>query len=347
MTAANPHHARYFERSCRVEQHQSHSGDIISLHTGRQASGRALRWRVRSREIVIDRPLIMGILNVTPDSFSDGGCYESLPDAVARAEQMASQGAAVIDVGGESTRPQGATNVSASEEIGRVVPVIRALRTSMPDLALSIDTTKSDVAAAAIDAGVDIVNDVSGFRLDARLGEIVARAAVGVVLMHSRGGVSEMGTYQHAQYGDVVDDVLHEIEASIGVAEHLGIDRSAIVVDPGIGFAKRSEHSLRVLAKLARVVALGFPVLVGVSRKRFVGELSGVERASDRIAGTVGANVAALMNGARLFRVHDVALNREALDVAWGVLQAGDELSQRGEGRAAGADSRFPSPDSP
>jgi dihydropteroate synthase len=288
----------------------------------------------------------MGILNVTPDSFSDGGRYDSVAAAVAYAEQMAIEGASVIDIGGESTRPQGATTVSASEEITRVVPVIRGLRTAIPDVALSIDTTKSEVAAVAIEAGVDIVNDVSGFRLDARLGEIVATESVGVVLMHSRGGVPEMGTYQHAQYGDVVDDVVRELEASVGIAAQFGIDRSAIVLDPGIGFAKRSEHSLRVLSELARVAALGFPVLVGVSRKRFVGELSGVERASDRIFGTVGANVAALMNGARLFRVHDVAPNREALDVAWGVLQAGETSSQRGERTAAAADSRFPISDS-
>jgi dihydropteroate synthase len=307
-----------------------------------------MRWRVRSKDIRIDRPLIVGVLNVTPDSFSDGGRYNSLDAAVSRATQMVSEGADAIDVGGESTRPQGAMAVSADEEIDRVIPVIRQLRTSLPDVLLSVDTTKSAVATAAINAGADIINDVSGLRLDARLGEIVASRSVGVVLMHSRGGVSEMGTYRHATYGDdIVGEVIRELEASVATAVNHGVDRAAIVIDPGVGFAKRSEHSLEMLAGLPRLMALGFPILVGVSRKRFVGELSGVERASDRVAGTVGANVAALMNGARLFRVHDVAPNREALDVAWGVVKAGLNRDALGARPVDPVDSRFPIPDSP
>jgi dihydropteroate synthase len=204
--------------------------------------------------------------------------------------------------------------------------VLSAIRDAFPDILLSIDTTKAEVASAALAAGADVINDVSGFRIDPRVGEIAAARRAGVVLMHSRGGVAEMGTYRYAEYGsDVVADVIGELMASVESAVSVGVARDAIVIDPGIGFAKRTEHSLRILAELDRVCALGFPVMVGVSRKRFVGELSRVHTATDRIAGTVGANVAALMNGARFFRVHDVAPSRQALDVAWGILQAGGE----------------------
>ena len=279
-------------------------------------------WQLSNRVVLIDRPFVVGILNTTPDSFSDGAQFESAERALDQARRMRDEGADVIDVGGESTRPQGAAIVSAEEERRRVLPVVRAIRDQMPDMLISVDTTKSDVAEAAIDSGADIINDVSGFRLDPRMGEIAARMRAGVVLMHSRGGVMEMATYQHAEYSDVVHDVVEELRGSLSRAQSAGVREDAIVLDPGIGFAKRTEHSLRVLSELTDVVALGRPVLVGVSRKRFVGELSRVELARDRIAGTVGANVAALMRGARLFRVHDVAPNRQALDVAWGIVQA-------------------------
>ncbi|HUQ80090.1 MAG TPA: dihydropteroate synthase [Gemmatimonadaceae bacterium] len=295
-------------------------------------------WQARGRGVHITRPLVIAILNVTPDSFSDGGRHQTIDAAVEGARQMIAEGADGIDVGGESTRPQGAKTVSTAEELRRVIPVVRALREGFPGALLSIDTTKSEVAEAALGEGADIVNDVSGFRIDPRMGEIAAAARAGVILMHSRGSVSEMGTYQHATYGDdVVGEIVAEVQASVASALAAGVSSESIVIDPGIGFAKRSEHSLRVLAELPRFVTLGLPILVGVSRKRFVGELSGVNRAEDRVAGTVGANVAALMRGARLFRVHDVAPNREALDVAWGILQAGD---------ATAVDSRFPIHDS-
>ena len=280
-------------------------------------------WRAAARAIDVGRPVVVGILNVTPDSFSDGGLHVSGGAALARVERMVAEGADVVDIGGESTRPQGAEAVSVAEETRRVVPVVRAARRAFPELPISVDTAKSSVAAAAIEAGADIVNDVSAFRLDPRMGEIVAASGAGVILMHSRGGVAEMGTYRYAEYGDdVVGEIIAELESSVGGAVVAGVPRDAIVVDPGIGFAKRSEHSIRVLAELGRVVALGFPVMVGVSRKRFVGELSGVEQASERVAGSVGANVAALERGARLFRVHDVAPARQALDVAWAIVQA-------------------------
>jgi dihydropteroate synthase len=288
----------------------------------------ASTWQFRGRVLTLDRPIVFGVLNVTPDSFSDGGRFDSKDAAMAQIERLVFERADGIDIGGESTRPQGAVALSAEEEHRRVVPIVREVRVRFPELLISVDTSKSAVADAALNAGADIINDVSALRLDPRLGEIVARRGAGLVLMHSRGGVDEMGTYQRAEYGnDVVDDVLRELDASVRVALAAGIPADHLVLDPGVGFAKRSEHSLRVLSDLHRLTALGFPVMVGVSRKRFIGELSGVQQPSDRVFGTVGANVVALLHGARLFRVHDVSQNRQALDVAWGIVRGGVALS--------------------
>lgn len=308
------------------------------------------RWRTRSRVLDLSRPFVIGVLNITPDSFSDGGLFDSPRAAIEHVERMIAEGADAVDIGGESTRPQGAEAVSAAEEHARVVPIVRAVRDLFPGLPVSVDTTKSSVADAVLQAGADIINDVSAFRLDPRMREIVAANGAGVILMHSRGGVAEMATYRYARYGhDVVGDVIAELGQSVAEALGAGVRPESIVVDPGIGFAKRSEHSLRILAELGRLAALGYPVLVGTSRKRFIGELSGVHRAADRVAGTVGANVAALMGGARLFRVHDVAPNRQALDVAWGVIRAGIGNRESGGDRPRDpsvSDSPFPIPDS-
>ena len=264
----------------------------------------------------------MGILNVTPDSFSDGGRFFSVDDAVARGDTLRAEGADVIDVGGESTRPQGATPVDAAEECRRVLPVIAEIRRRFPDAVISVDTVKAEVAEAALAAGAAIVNDVSAFRLDERMADVCARASAGVVLMHSRGGVSDMATFAHAEYGaDVAGEVLAELVPRAGAAELAGVRHDAIALDPGIGFSKRSEHSLAVLADLPRLVDAGYPVMVGVSRKRFVGEITGVGTAAERVHGTTGANVMALALGARIFRVHDVAAARHALDVGWAILQ--------------------------
>ncbi len=280
-------------------------------------------WRLRDRELRIDRPIVVGILNVTPDSFSDGGRFVSTDDAVAHAARLVAEGADVIDVGGESTRPQGAVQVDAAEEIRRVVPAIRRIRDAHPSVVVSVDTTKREVAEAALEAGADAVNDVSGFRLDTGMASMCAAARCGVVLMHSRGNVSEMGTYARASYGaDPVGEVLGELHERVAVAREEGIESGRIAVDPGIGFSKRSEHSLAVLARLPELAAWGHPVMVGVSRKRFIGEITGVRNAAERVHGTVGASVAALLRGARLFRVHDVAAHRQALDVAWAVMSA-------------------------
>jgi dihydropteroate synthase len=264
----------------------------------------------------------MGILNVTPDSFSDGGRFDDPSRAIEQAALMIAEGADIIDVGGESTRPQGAKPVSAAEERGRVVPVIGEIVRRFPQAIISVDTVKAETAEAALGAGARIVNDVSGFRLDPRMAALCARERCGVVLMHSRGEVADMATYQHAVYDDVVSAVIDELRASLDVALASGIEGSAIVLDPGLGFSKRSEHSLAMIAALPRIAALGQPVLIGASRKRFVGDLTGVRDPSARQFGTVGANVAGLLLGARIFRVHDVAPSRQALDVAWAVIGA-------------------------
>jgi dihydropteroate synthase len=265
----------------------------------------------------------MGILNPTPDSFSDGGTLHGMEDAIARAESMLVDGADLLDVGGESTRP-GAVAVDVEEEVRRVVPLISGLRKRFPDATLSIDTVKSSVARLAIDAGVHVVNDVSALRLDPAMAPLCAEAEVGVILMHSRGSVSDMATYQHAEYaGDPMDAVLSELRTRVDAVTAQGVKRERIVLDPGIGFAKRSEHSLRVLGSLTRLVAWGFPVAIGASRKRFIGETSGVSAAAARVYGSVGAAVAAFERGARIFRVHDVAATRQALDVAAAIRSAG------------------------
>lgn len=280
-------------------------------------------WRVRGRTLSVERPLIMGILNVTPDSFSDGGTLRSVDEAVARAETMLAEGADILDVGGESTRPH-AEAIGVEEEMRRVVPLMRALAQRVPDATLSIDTVKSDVAAAAIGEGAHIVNDVSGLRIDAAMARTCGDAGVGVVIMHSRGGVQDMATYAHAEYdGDPMDTVLLELRSQVDHALANGVEASAIAVDPGIGFSKRSEHSLRVLASLRRLSAWGHPVVVGVSRKRFIGELSGVQEPAARVHGSVGAAIGAYERGAQVLRVHDVAATRQALDVAHAVRMAG------------------------
>ena len=280
------------------------------------------RWRVGGAEIVLARPLVMGILNVTPDSFSDGGQFADPERAIEHVATMIGEGADIIDVGGESTRPQGARAVGAAEERDRVVPVVREIVRRFPQAIVSIDTVKAATAEAALGAGAQIVNDVSGFRLDPEMAPLCARARCGVVLMHSRGDVATMGTYQLAVYDDVVPAVVRELRASLDAALAAGIDAEAIALDPGLGFSKRSEHSLAMIAAVPEIVALGRPVLIGASRKRFIGDLTGVREPSGRQYGTVGANVAALMLGARIFRVHDVAPTRQAIDVAWAVMQA-------------------------
>jgi dihydropteroate synthase len=272
------------------------------------------------------KPVIVGILNVTPDSFSDGSNFFSLDGdvnkAVARAEEMVQQGADIIDVGGESTRP-GAQPVSASEEIARVVPVIKEIYERIPNVRISIDTTKSSVAEEALKSGTKIVNDVSAFRLDREMAAVCARAGCQVILMHSRGDVNTMASYDLANYSsDPVADVIAELNERIQQALSAGIAHDKIIVDPGFGFSKRTEHSIAIINQIDRLQQLGFPILVGASRKRFVGDITNAAAPVDRDAGTIAINVIAFMRGATYFRVHDVLGNRRALDAAYALLSA-------------------------
>jgi dihydropteroate synthase len=289
------------------------------------------------------RPTVFGILNVTPDSFSDGGNFLSTEAAIAQAGQMISEGADAIDIGGESTRP-GAKPVSAREELKRVLPVIRGIRSRWSDVAISIDTVKAEVASAALGEGVAIVNDVSGMSLDPEMPRVCAEAGCSVVLMHSRGTVADMASYENAVYGkDPVGEIVAELEESVQTVQRAGIHPGRIAVDPGIGFSKRTGHSLAALVELPRIVALGYPVFVGASRKRVIAELIRYTGGSasavggttlapqlvsneDRDMTTVGVNVVAFFAGARIFRVHSVRPNRLALDAAWALTPEESEL---------------------
>jgi dihydropteroate synthase len=271
-------------------------------------------------ESSVPDPVLMGILNVTPDSFSDGGEFFGAGDAVARAVAMLDEGARIIDVGGESTRP-GSDPVSPEEEARRVIPVVREILAERPDAVVSIDTYRSETAESALEAGARIVNDVTALRGDRRMGRVVAEARRPVILMHMLGEPKTM--QRDPRYDDVVSEVRNFLaeRAEHAVAE--GVDPEKIILDPGIGFGKTLDHNLALLYHLDALVELGFPVLVGASRKSFIGKITGVEEARERVFGTVAANVVAYERGATLFRVHDVRANREALAVARSVLGAG------------------------
>ena len=270
--------------------------------------------------LAMDRPQIMGILNVTPDSFSDGGRFLDAAAALAQARAMAAQGAALLDIGGESTRP-GAALVPEAEEIARTAPVIAALRGA--GLPLSIDTRKAAVARAALAAGAGMVNDVSALTFDAGMAGVVAAAGVPLVLMHARGTPATM---QDAPvYDDVLLDVYDWLDGRIAAAEAAGIARGRIVVDPGIGFGKTAAHNLALIRGLSLFHGLGCPLLLGASRKRFIGTISGEERADRRVAGSLAVALAGAAQGVQLLRVHDVAETRAALALARAI--SGEDLT--------------------
>jgi len=276
-------------------------------------------WHIRDRILPIgDRTLIMGVLNVTPDSFSDGGQYFTLDGALAHAEQMISEGADIIDVGGESTRP-GGEPVSAEEEIKRVVPVIEALATRF-ETPISVDTTKSEVARAALEAGAAIVNDISALRFDFYVADAVARAGAGLVLMHSRGTPATM--HRLPPVAEIMQEVTHSLRASVKMAERRGVKRESIVIDPGIGFGKSQEQNLELIAKLDQLIAAfpDYPLLIGTSRKSFIGRILADESgkpapADDRLHGTMATITAAILKGAHIIRVHDVKAAAETIRV--------------------------------
>jgi len=247
----------------------------------------------------------MGILNVTPDSFSDGGYYFTPDAAVAHALAMIAEGADIIDVGGESTRP-GAKPTPAEEQMLRAIPVIQALQAQNQDIAISIDTRSATVARSAIEAGANLVNDVSAFRDDAEMAHVVAESGAAVVLMHRRGASADMQDGGGPHYEDVIGEITTFLRERREFAVNHGIDRSRIIFDPGLGFGKRVEHNLMILRHLDRFVALGQPVLLGASRKRFIGNMLGVDEPKQRLAGSLACAVMAALAGASILRVHDV-----------------------------------------
>ncbi len=266
----------------------------------------------RLQHAIGNRTLVMGILNCTPDSFYDGGRYATLANALTRAEQMIAEGADILDIGGESTRP-GATPVPLEEELRRTIPVIEALAARY-EIALSIDTTKSEVARRALQAGAHIVNDISGMTFDPRMPEVVAEAGALVVLMHIQGTPQTM--QQNPTYTDVVREVRDTLAAHAERALQAGIPRERIWIDPGIGFGKRLEHNLELLRHLPELKSLGYPVLVGTSRKSFIGQLLGGLPPEERLEGTLATLVLAIAWGADVVRVHDVKEAVRAVRVA-------------------------------
>lgn len=262
---------------------------------------------------------VMGVVNVTPDSFSDGGLWLDADRAVAHGIELAAEGAAILDIGGESTRP-GAEPVGADEELRRTIPVIEGLAAERTGAQLSIDTAKRVVAEAALAAGATYVNDVTAFRGDPELAGAVAAAGCDCCLMHMQGEPRTMQT--SPTYDDVVGEVVAFLEQRVAFALAAGIAPERIQVDPGIGFGKTLEHNLELLRRLDEVAAIGFPVVVGISRKSFLGKLTGREEPAARVAATVAANVLAFERGGRVFRVHDVAATVDGLKVATASLRA-------------------------
>jgi len=265
-------------------------------------------------------PILMGVLNVTPDSFSDGGKFLDPGMAVAQAEELAADGAAIIDVGGESTRP-GSDPVSEDEELARVLPVILKIapRLGVP---VSIDTRHARVARAAIDAGACIVNDITGLAGDPDMARAVAAAGAGLIIMHMQGEPKTM--QQRPHYDHLMADICRSLRASVARALDAGVREESILVDPGIGFGKTRDHNVEIIARLGQLRSLGRPIVIGVSRKRFIGELTGIDSPADRTYGTAAACVMAAAAGALVLRVHDVRQMREALAVGWAIAAAAE-----------------------
>ena len=260
---------------------------------------------------VTENTYIMGILNVTPDSFSDGGKYHGLDAALKRAEQMQREGAAILDIGGESTRP-GFTPVSEEEEMERVLPVVEAVKLRL-DIPISVDTYKSTVAEAAIQAGADLINDIWGLKADARMAKIIAKKDVSCCLMHNR---------SNADYVNFMDDVIVDLKESLVIADGVGISRDRIMLDPGVGFAKSYEQNLEVLRNLGEIKTLGYPVLLGASRKSVIGLTLDLP-SEKRLEGTIVTTVAAVQQGCGFVRVHDVKENYRAIQMAQAIYRRG------------------------
>lgn len=286
-------------------------------------------WAVRDGAVSLDRPVVMGVVNVTPDSFSDGGRYLAPGDAAARARRLVEQGADVLDVGAESTRP-GAEPVPAEEEWRRLRPALERI-TELP-VPVSVDTRKAVTARRALEAGAAIVNDVSGLGHDPSLAELVAETGAGLVLMHMRGTPRDM--QEETEYDDLVGEVLDRLREAVRRARSAGCSAGQLVVDPGIGFGKSARGNLRLLARAGTFGRAGAPVMVGPSRKSFIGETLGLPL-EERVEATASACVVGLERGARLFRVHDVQPVRRALDMAAAIRSGGSTIDEatRSDGR--------------
>lgn len=272
-----------------------------------------MHWQTSRRQILLDRTLVMGILNVTPDSFSDGGQFLSTDNTIRQAEKLTSEGADALDIGGESTRP-GSKRVSSDEEIARVVPIIDAIARRF-DVPISVDTSKSEVAARAVDAGAEIINDISGLRWDPEITRIATEKRSGLVLMHSRGEFETM--HSQEPVADIVKHVIADFNRATIQAGTAGVNAEQIVLDIGLGFGKTFEQNLELLAHLDRIIAEfpSFPMLVGASRKSFIGKILDEPNPAKRVTGSVAAAMLAVMNGAKIVRVHDVKQTLDAVRI--------------------------------
>lgn len=282
------------------------------------ASASPTLWRTSQRAISLQRPVIMGILNLTPDSFSDGGRCNEPGRAFDKALQMEAEGADIIDIGGESTRP-GAALVSPDEELARVMPLIERLYGRLK-CAISVDTWKSAVASRALEGGAEIVNDISGFNFDPQMSSIAAAGRAGVVLMHTRGTPDKM--QQDTSYTDLMAEISTGLRASLDIAHEAGVADDRIVLDPGIGFGKDVAGNLEILRRLTELSAFGLPILTGTSRKSFIGRVLGRELTDDRIFGTAASVALSIANGASILRVHDVRAMRDVADMAHAVVHS-------------------------
>lgn len=279
------------------------------------AASRPAKLYGRDCLLDLDQPCIMAVLNVTPDSFSDGGQYSTTDAAIRRGLELLAEGAQILDIGGESTRP-GAQPVSVDEELERIIPVIKGLR-SRTGLPLSVDTCKSRVAREAIAAGANFINDISGLNFDAEMAAVAAAGGAGLFLMHSRGCPQIM--QQNTDYQDLLAEVVDSLQQSIERALAAGIEQKSLAVDPGIGFAKSAAGNLNLLQNLHLLHQLECPILLGTSRKSFLGKILRQDNPSERVYGTLATVVLGVSQGVQLFRVHDVRPAREAALVAWAV----------------------------
>ncbi len=282
---------------------------------------RGMLLHLKNRDIDLEKKVVvMGILNLTPDSFYDGGRYTRETQALRGVEQMIEEGADIIDVGGESVRP-GAEPISLDEELSRVIPVIEKVRRLFP-ITISIDTYKAEVARQAIEEGADMVNDISGLQFDPDLRKIVARYGVPVILMHIKGTPKNM--QDNPRYHSLMKEIISYLRKSIKLAEEAGVDPARIIVDPGIGFGKTTAHNLEILRRLEELKVLGKPILVGLSRKSFIGNVLGLPQ-EERLEGGLAAISIAILGGARIVRTHDVKPSRRAVDMVQAILGGSDQ----------------------